>query len=116
MAKRLAGVTVLEGGKVKWATVAGIFLGVPAVTITHGVARTIQMVYAALDWLILGPLSFAEQVLNVAFIDAVYGIGQATASFAMSAPGAGALAPVFAAVGTAFVAYVFYRGVTAIGA
>jgi len=114
MAKRLAGVTVLEGGSIKWATVAGIFLGVPTYALTHGLARTIDLVYAAFEWAVLGPYSFATNLLNVGFADATRGIDAANRSFMTAVSDAGVLAPLFAAGGTALTAYIIYRGVTAL--
>lgn len=114
MAKKLAGVTVLEGGSITWATVAGIFLGVPAYVVTNGVARTVQLFYAALDWLATGPFNFVANLLDIAFGDAVAGIQLANYSFVNAIQGAGILAPIFAGAGTVLTAYIIYRGVTGV--
>lgn len=114
MPKKLAGVTVLKDGSAKWATIAGLFLGVPTYAVTHGIGRTIELVYAALEWLLLGPYSFAGGLLEDVFGDAVLGIQLANSSFIAEIQDAGVLAPIVAGAGTVLTAYVIYRGVTGI--
>ena len=110
---RLAKQKVVKNGSIKWATVAGIFLGAPAYALTHGVTRTIQLVYGALDWLVAGPFEFVAGLLDVAFVDAVLGIRVANVSFVNAVRDAGILAPIFAGAGTVLTVYLIYRGVTA---
>lgn len=112
MASKIAGVTVLEGGRVKWGTIGGLLVGVPAYAYTVGMSRFVDLVFAALEWLLLGPVSFVARLVDVAFWDALRGIWRSNYSFTQAIEGAGVLAPVFAAGGTFLVAAALYYGVS----
>lgn len=114
MASKIAGVTVLEDGNIKWGVIAGLILGVPTYAYSYGVGRAVSMMFAGLEWMTLGPLSFVTQLIDIAFLEAQFGIWRSNYSFIQALEGAGVFAPVFAAVGTFLIAGAMYLGVTAV--
>lgn len=67
MAKRLAGQTVVEGGRLKWGVVAGILIGSPLYAFFEEIIRTIQLIGDGIESGILGIQVFLWTVISTPF-------------------------------------------------